>query len=97
MKVMVENIPRLTNQELYQAVIFYGINAGPVTPTTRLLYESKLRKAIESYERQIIERASAAAVSSSSKDVKPNGKGNYFEKIKYLIIIFKYKSFLYSM
>jgi hypothetical protein len=80
MKVMIENIPRLTNQELYQAMVFYGINAGPVTPTTRLLYESKLRKAIESYERQIIERASgAAAVSSSSKDVKPNGKGNYFE------------------
>ncbi|XP_064417873.1 lamina-associated polypeptide 2, isoforms beta/gamma isoform X2 [Latimeria chalumnae] len=37
----------LSNEELREQLIQYGVNAGPVTATTRKLYESKLQRLIE--------------------------------------------------
>ena len=42
-----ENLGRLSNDELFKALKGYGIQPGPITTTTRFLYEKKLRAAIE--------------------------------------------------
>jgi hypothetical protein len=47
MQVDKENLGRLSDQELFKALKLYGVTAGPVTATTRTLYEKKLRNAME--------------------------------------------------
>jgi hypothetical protein len=47
MQIDKENLGRLSDQDLFKALKLYNINAGPVTATTRTLYEKKLRNAID--------------------------------------------------
>lgn len=43
-----DNLNRLTDGELFKACKRFGLNPGPVTSTTRSVYEKRLRKALES-------------------------------------------------
>lgn len=38
-----EDLSKLTNEELFKMLKKSGINAGPITPTTRSVYEKKMR------------------------------------------------------
>uniref|UniRef100_A0A915CXE8 LEM domain-containing protein n=1 Tax=Ditylenchus dipsaci TaxID=166011 RepID=A0A915CXE8_9BILA len=48
---MTKNIPlsNLSDEELRKKLEVYGTNAGPVTPSTRKLYERKLLKLMEDF------------------------------------------------
>lgn len=43
-----DNLNRLTDGELFKACKRFGLNPGPVTSTTRSVYEKRLRKVLES-------------------------------------------------
>jgi len=43
MQIDRDNFDKLSDQELFKALKLFNINSGPVTHTTRSLYEKKLR------------------------------------------------------
>lgn len=43
-----DNLGRLSDGDLFKACKRYGVNPGPVTATTRSIYEKRLRKVLES-------------------------------------------------
>jgi len=55
MQIDKENLGRLSDQDLFKALKLYNINAGPVTATTRTLYEKKLRNAIDKLKGELLD------------------------------------------
>lgn len=47
MSIDVNNIDKLSDEELFKALKDSGLNVGPITSTTRSLYERRLKNHIE--------------------------------------------------
>ena len=67
-----DNIHNLSNDELYEELIKNGISAGPVTPTTRKVYEKKLTKQLTGAKIPGQEHVSSPAPVKSSIHIETN-------------------------
>lgn len=68
-----DNLNRLSDQELFKALKQYGLNAGPVTATTRSLYEKKLRNAMDKLGSQLDSPNTTTTTTSSSSPAASRG------------------------
>ena len=67
MNIDKDNIDKLTDEELFKALRESGLTVGPITPTTRSLYERRLKNFIEGNSTTL----NTTVTISSSPEVAP--------------------------
>jgi hypothetical protein len=74
MEIDKENIDKLSNEDLFKFSKQYGLNVGPITSTTRHLYEKRLKKHLESIENNSGQATAKQSPHKPQKFVEPNQK-----------------------
>ncbi|XP_077195251.1 thymopoietin isoform X5 [Paroedura picta] len=69
------DVTELSNEELKDQLMRYGVNAGPIVATTRKLYEKKLLK-LKEQTQELRSLMPTPAVSSSAENNKQNGSND---------------------
>jgi hypothetical protein len=71
-------VDKLTDEELFEKLKFYKINCGPVQPTTRALYENRLKKHLKTMKIPgdfVVSRVPADYVAKSREPPLPSING----------------------
>ncbi|XP_015277020.1 PREDICTED: thymopoietin isoform X2 [Gekko japonicus] len=69
------DVTELSNEELKEQLMRYGVNTGPIVATTRKLYEKKLLK-LKEQTQELRSLITTPAVSSSAENNKQNGNND---------------------
>ncbi|NWU55699.1 LAP2B protein, partial [Dromas ardeola] len=69
------DITEMSNEDLQEQLVKYGVNPGPIVATTRKLYEKKLLKLMEQGP-ELKAPVPLPAVSSSAENTKQNGNND---------------------